>query len=193
MWGGGGRRRDGVGEEWGWGVVGSLYSAEKLPERCHLAASNNEGHFPNQRELAGSHGFFKDLVHYGLWHYLCVNSDRQPYPEGNLNGLCFSPHLPISLPAYNPHASLAICTAKSKTEGSKKRHDTRQILRCKWVSVSRSRSNAGGENFFSSACIYSWVQTEILATVNVHALLSVHVCASRFFLCIYVWHCECTT
>lgn len=92
MWGvGGGRRRDGVGEEWGWGVVGSLYSAEKLPERCHLAASNNEGHFPNQRELAGSHGFFKDLVHYGLWHYLCVNSDRQPYPEGNLNGLCFSP------------------------------------------------------------------------------------------------------
>lgn len=121
MWGGGGRRRDGVGEEWGWGVVGSLYSAEKLPERCHLAASNNEGHFPNQRELAGSHGFFKDLVHYGLWHYLCVNSDRQPYPEGNLNGLCFSPHLPISLPAYNPHASLAICTAKSKTEGSKKR------------------------------------------------------------------------
>lgn len=50
----------------GRGVVGSLYSAEKLPERCHLAASNNEGHFPNQRELAGSHGFFKDLVHYGL-------------------------------------------------------------------------------------------------------------------------------
>lgn len=64
--GGGGRRRDGVGEEWGRGVVGSLYAAEKLPERCHLAASNNEGHFPNQRELAGSHGFFKDLVHYGL-------------------------------------------------------------------------------------------------------------------------------
>lgn len=57
---------------------------------------------------------------------------RQSYPEGNLNGLWF--FFPFSLPAYNPCASLAICTAKCKTEGSKRR-DSGQILYCKRVSL----------------------------------------------------------
>lgn len=105
----------------------------------------------------------------------------------------FSPH--INLPTYNPCASLAICTAKSKRQRDQKTRDRLLIVNgCHSADVCAATCSSApapltrAAKLFSSTCIYSEVQTEILDTVNARALLSVHVCSSRFlpFLHIYV-------
>lgn len=89
-------------------------------------------------------------------------SDRQPYPEGNLNGLGFF-H-----PEYNPCALLTFFTLaiyKSKTEGSK-RQDTRQILYCERVPLSSARACVATCSCKSAGCKTFLINMHLFMSTN---------------------------
>lgn len=104
--------------------------------------------------------------------YVWTPTDRAD-PEGNLNGLCI---FPPSTSEHIIHAPRRDQNRGIKIKKDKTRGRFSDVNRCQ----PRRRTPPAVTpvaKLSSSTCIYSWVQTEILNTVNVRAL-SVHVCGA---------------
>lgn len=95
--------------------------------------------------------------------------------------------IPPPPPASQPPNILSMCPAdiflSCRFQKKGQKHQTISVNGCHPADVrtaTRSLQITWVAKLFSSTCIYSQVQTEILCTVNARALLSAHVCEQVF-------------